>query len=124
MPKKKDDVAASSKVAWVEALPEGGGAWGRGIVSTVAAMEEDLQPLLEQRNELDRAVKARESILNDAVKRANREAKGLFNDGQISVAKQKIETEKAKAEEAAAANADPPPAKSGKSKGGTAQTSV
>ena len=82
----KDQSPASAKVAWVKQLPNGGGAWGSGIINTVASMESDLDPLIEKLDELDRAVKARESILSDAVKRAAREAKGLFNEEQIAKA--------------------------------------
>lgn len=125
MPKKKNAKPATEQVAWINELPEKGGAWGRSIIQTVDAMEGDLSPMRDEFEVLSEKIVAREAIVKDAVKRADREAKGLFNDRQIAAAKKKVEDAAAKAEaDAAKADAaekaeDKPANPKGEGKGGT-----
>jgi hypothetical protein len=99
MPKKKTTKNAMDQIAWVDKLPES--AWGRGITQTVRELDKELEPLRAQFEELSEKIAARESIIKDAIKRAEREAKGLFSDNQIADAKKTAEKEQEKKAKAA-----------------------
>lgn len=107
----KDTRTTSEQVAWVKHLPNEGGDWGRGIVSTVASFEsaaDDLENNLAKlqaehdaavaslrakfglrKSEVSGRVRARRRLATDAVKRAEAESTTLYADAQIGQAKAK-----------------------------------
>lgn len=107
MPKKKTTLPATEQIKWLDHLPEQGGAWGRSIVQTVEAMESELTPVRKQLEDLSEQLVVREGIVKDAIKRAEKEAKGLFNDKQVAAAKKAAEKAREDAAKAATTASDP-----------------
>lgn len=73
-------------IAWVERLPDGGGAWGKGIVETVATMEAEAEKLEEVAAEAAEKAKARRRLAAQTAKRAEKEAPAIFSAKQIAMA--------------------------------------
>lgn len=88
---KKSSKSALEQIAWVTKLPEKGGGWGRALVSTVTEMEKEAEPLRKEFEDLSERLAVREGIVKDAIKRAEREVKGLFNERQVAEAKKAAE---------------------------------
>ena len=123
--KPKDTRLASEQVAWVKHLPNEGGDWGRGLLSTVAAFESEADSLEadlaqaqaehdaqvaklkaafdKKRAALQQGIKGRRKLASDAVKRADAEAGTLFANVQIDQAKARAGREQPRQQEGAPA---------------------
>lgn len=74
-------------IAWVERLPDGGGAWGKGIVETVMTLDAEAEELEKVANDAAEKAKARRRLASQTAKRAEKEAPSLFSAKQIESAK-------------------------------------
>lgn len=73
-------------IAWVERLPDAGGAWGKGLVETVATMEAEAEKLEQVAAEATEKAKARRRLAVQTAKRASKEAGALFSTKVIMAA--------------------------------------
>jgi len=85
MPKKVEKKSALDMITWIEKLPDGGGAWGKGIVETVMTFESEastldteIVSLVAQVQALKDRAAQRRSMALQAARRASREAPKLF----------------------------------------------
>lgn len=94
MPKKSEKKSAIDMVGWIDRLPEGGGEWGKTIVSAIISFESEadavdveVEKLSTQMAALKEKAAARRSMALQAARRADREAAKLFTSEEIQAAK-------------------------------------
>ncbi len=87
MTAEQKKMGSLESIAWLERLPDGGGAWGKGLVETVATLEAEAEGLEKAANEAALKAKARRRLAAQTAKRADREAATLFPGTTITRAK-------------------------------------
>lgn len=80
-------MAKKQDISWVKNLPNGGQAWGQGIVATVEALDAEIADIEAQQQALLEKLRDRRKLRNATAKRADREAPSLFEVADINAAK-------------------------------------
>jgi len=96
MPKKTEKKSAVDMVAWVEKLPDEGGAWGKGITETIVSLETEADAFDQEVSKLEVQIKGlkdkaaqRRSMAMQTARRALREAPKLFDADLVKKLTQK-----------------------------------
>jgi hypothetical protein len=91
MPKQKQPEtpvqSAYDSLSWINHLPEEGGAWGIGLIETVKSSEEDIGSMQAEIETIKVRMKARQKLIRQCQRRAEKEAPLIFTPEQISVAR-------------------------------------
>ena len=82
---------ATDQLAWINHLPEEGGAWGLGIVETAKSIEAEMVRLEEQEAIIKDQIKARKKLLKQTVRRAEKEAPLLYPASVVEKARGSVE---------------------------------
>lgn len=78
---------ATEQLAWINRLPEEGGAWGLGIVETAKSIEDEMVRLEAQEKTIKDQIKARKKLLKATIRRAEKEAPLLFPADVVETAR-------------------------------------
>lgn len=87
---KKTAADQAAEVSWIKDLPGGGGDWGKGVTGVVNAAAAELDSLEGQIAQLQTTATHRRKLLNETVKRAEKEGPLMFTDRQIAAAKNPV----------------------------------
>lgn len=87
MPAKTNVQDILDRLQWVKELPDSGGAWGRGIISTAESVSAEVAELEQQRASIAEKIKDRTSLLRMLPGRADREVLLMFSNEVVQAAK-------------------------------------
>lgn len=74
MPAKTNVQDILDKMEWVKRLPDQGGAWGRGLLSTAQSIAQEVAELEQQRLHIGEQIRDRTALLRMLPGRADRES--------------------------------------------------
>jgi len=88
MTKRVDVQNCIERMEWIARLPEGGGAWGNGLLETARSVAQEIVELEDLRSSLGEKIKKRAKVLRALPARADRESELMFSPEEISAAQQ------------------------------------
>ena len=81
---KPEDIL--TRVEWVERLPEGGGSWGKALVSTAQAVAQEVTDLEKSKADIEEQIRRRLRVMRALPGRADREAPLMYADEEVKAA--------------------------------------